>query len=108
MPEPSPTAGAVGTSSAIGTVTVEEVMELVMFRYIDFPGVGVIDLEAPQLPEEVLDMATEWMFAKPSIMETTASISKALQSMSAPTASLPMPRRRRRKRFSRRPRLAWS
>jgi hypothetical protein len=45
---------------------------------IDFPGVGVIDLEAPRLPEKVLDVATEPMFAEPSIMETIASVSKAL------------------------------
>jgi hypothetical protein len=40
-------------------LTVEEVMELATCRYIDFPGVGVIDLEAPQLPEKVLEVATE-------------------------------------------------
>jgi hypothetical protein len=42
--DPSPAVGAVKTSSAAGTVTVEEVMELATSRYIDFPGVGVIDL----------------------------------------------------------------
>jgi hypothetical protein len=62
----------------MGAVTVEEVMELAMSRYIDFPDVGVIDLEAPQLPEKVLDVATEPMFAEPSIMETIASVSQVL------------------------------
>jgi hypothetical protein len=79
VPGPSPTAKAAETSSVVGTVTVEEVMELATSWYIDFPGMGVIDLEAPQLPEKVLDVVTERMFAKPSIMETIASVSQALQ-----------------------------
>jgi hypothetical protein len=78
MSKPSPAAGAVGTSSAVGTVIVEKVMVLVTSRYIDFLGIEIIDLEAPQLPEKVLDVATERMFAESSIMETTASVSKAL------------------------------
>jgi hypothetical protein len=57
---------------------VEEVMELATCRYIDFPGVGVIDLEAPKLLEKVLEVATERMFAEPPIMETIASVTKAL------------------------------
>jgi hypothetical protein len=61
------------------TLTVEKVMELATCRYIDFPGVGVIDLEAPQLPEKVLEVAKERMFTEPSIMDTIASVSKALQ-----------------------------
>jgi hypothetical protein len=79
VPGPSPIAEAAETSSAVGAVSVEEVMELATSQYIDFPGMGVIDLEAPQLPEKVLDVATERMFAKPSIMETIASVSQALQ-----------------------------
>jgi hypothetical protein len=61
MLEPSPTAGAVGTSLAVRSVTVEEMMELVTSRYIDFPEVGIIDLEASQLPEKVLEVAMERM-----------------------------------------------
>jgi hypothetical protein len=76
---PSPTAEEAETYSVTGAITVEEVMELAMCRYIDFPGVGVTDLEAPQLLEKVLDVATEQMFAEPSIMETIASVSQALQ-----------------------------
>jgi hypothetical protein len=78
VPGPSPTVEAVKTSSAAGTVTVEEVMELATCRYIDFPAIGVIELEAPQLSEKVLEVATERMFAESSIMETTASDSKVL------------------------------
>jgi hypothetical protein len=56
MPEPSPTAKVpcpppteevAETSSARVALTTEEVMELATCRYIDFPGVGVIDLDAP-------------------------------------------------------------
>jgi hypothetical protein len=46
---PSLAAGVAETSSAAVTVTVEEVMELVTGRYIDFPGVGIVDLNAPEL-----------------------------------------------------------
>jgi hypothetical protein len=53
-------------------------MELATCRYVDFPGVGVIDLEAPQLPEKELEVAMEWMLAEPTIMEMIASVSKAL------------------------------
>jgi hypothetical protein len=75
--EPSPAAGAVGTSSAARSVTVEEVLELATSRYIDFPEVRIIDLEAPQLPEKVLEVAMERMFAEPSIMDTIALVLKA-------------------------------
>jgi hypothetical protein len=86
--EPSAEAGVVGppltvevveTSSAWGALTAEEVMELATCRYIDFPGVGVINLEAPQRPEKVFEVVTERMFTELMIMETIASVSKALQ-----------------------------
>jgi hypothetical protein len=79
VPGPLPTAEVAATSSAWVSLTVEEVMELATCRYIDFPSVGVIDLEAPQLPEKVYEVASERMFNKPTIMETIASVSKALQ-----------------------------
>jgi hypothetical protein len=47
VPGPPPTAEVVETSSARVALTTEEVMELATCRYIDFPGVGVIDLDAP-------------------------------------------------------------
>jgi hypothetical protein len=88
VPEPSPEVGVSGppptaevaeTSSARVALTAEEVMELAMCRYIDFPSVGVIDLEAPQLLEKVYEVVSEWMFNESTIMETIASVSKALQ-----------------------------
>jgi hypothetical protein len=39
----------------------------------------VIDLEEPQLSEKVYEVAAERMFNEPTIMETIASVSKALQ-----------------------------
>jgi hypothetical protein len=54
-------------------------MELATCRYIDFPGVRVIDLEAPQLPEKVYEVVAERMFNEPTIMEMITSVSKALQ-----------------------------
>jgi hypothetical protein len=67
------------SSSARVALTAEEMMELATCRYIDFPGVGVIDLEAPQLPDMVYKVVAERMFNEPTIMEMIASVSKALQ-----------------------------
>jgi hypothetical protein len=53
-------------------------MDLATCRYIDFPSVEVIDLEAPQLPEEY-EVVAERMFNESTIMETITSVSKALQ-----------------------------
>jgi hypothetical protein len=72
---PPSTAKAVESSSARVSLTVEEMMDLETCRYIDLPGVGVIDLEAPQLPEKEYDAATERRSNEPTI----ASVSKALQ-----------------------------
>jgi hypothetical protein len=71
----------VETSSAAVTVTVEEVMELSTCQYVDFHGIGVVDLDALELPSndrEMLEVATEQMFTEPSILETIVSVSLAL------------------------------
>jgi hypothetical protein len=79
-----------GSSSVRGSLTVEEMMDLETCRYIDFPGVGVIDLEAPQLPEKEYEVAVERRSNEPTIMETIASVSKALQEYER-TAGSPQP-----------------
>jgi hypothetical protein len=65
---PSPAVGVQGplstvevakSSSARVSLTVEEMMDLETCRYIDFPSVRVIDLEAPQLPEKEYEVAAE-------------------------------------------------
>jgi hypothetical protein len=66
------------SSSARVSLTVEEMMDQETCRYIDFLGVGVIDLEEPQLPEKEYNVAMERRSSKPTIMETIASVSKAL------------------------------
>jgi hypothetical protein len=73
-PEPSPASGA---------VFVEDVMDLAACRYMDFPGIRTVDLDldAPELPSndrETLEVATERMFTKPSILDTIASVALAL------------------------------
>jgi hypothetical protein len=81
VPEPSPAAGVADTSSAAVIVTVEEVMELAMGQYVHFPGVRIIDLDAPEFPgnaREMLEVAMERMFAGPSILEMIPSVSRAL------------------------------
>jgi hypothetical protein len=77
------------SSSAQDALTVEEVMELVTCWYIYFPGVGVIDLEAPQLPERVLEVATERMFTEPSIWKQSQRSRRRCKSTSVSVASLP-------------------
>jgi hypothetical protein len=47
VPGPSPTTEVAKSLSARVALTAEEVMELATCRYIDFPGAGVIDLQAP-------------------------------------------------------------
>jgi hypothetical protein len=76
---PSPIAEVAESSSARVALTTEEMMELATCWYVDFPGVGVIDLEAPQFPKRVYEVVAERMFNEPTIMETIASVSKELQ-----------------------------
>jgi hypothetical protein len=76
---PSPTAEVAESSSVRVALTGEEMMDLATCRYIDFPGVRVIDLEEPQLSEKEYEVATEWRFNEPTIMEMIVSVSKALQ-----------------------------
>jgi hypothetical protein len=76
---PPPTAEVAESSSARVSLTVEEMMDLETCRYIDIPSVGVINLEAPQLPEKEYEVAAERRSNEPMIMEMIASVSKALQ-----------------------------
>jgi hypothetical protein len=73
-----PTAEVAESSTSRASLTVEEMMDLETCWYIDLPGVGVIDLEAPQLPEKEYDAAAGRRSNEPTIMETIASVSKAL------------------------------
>jgi hypothetical protein len=76
---PPPTAEVAESSSARAFLTVEEMMDLETCRYIDRPGVGVIDLEAPQLPEKEYDTEAGRRSNEQTITEMIASVSKALQ-----------------------------
>jgi hypothetical protein len=76
---PLPTAEVAESSSTRVSLTIEEMMDLETCRYIDFPGVGVIDLEAPQLPEKEYEVAAKQRSNELTIKETIASILMALQ-----------------------------
>jgi hypothetical protein len=76
---PPLTAEVAESSSARVSLTVEEMIDLETCQYTDFPGVGVIDLEAPQLPEKEYTVAVERRSNELTIMETIALVSKALQ-----------------------------
>jgi hypothetical protein len=88
VPEPSP---------AAGTVSSEDVMDLAACQYVDFPGIGTIDLDAPELPIndwEMLEVATERMFTELSILDTIASVASALRQYEGAAARHPPLRRR--------------
>jgi hypothetical protein len=68
-------------SSSVGAVSVESAADLASCRYVDFPGIGTIDLNAPELlsnSREMLEVATERMFAEPSILDTITPVASAL------------------------------
>jgi hypothetical protein len=90
-------------------VTVKEVMELVTCQYINFLGIGIVDLDTPELPNnywEMLEVATERMFVEPSILETIALVTLVLHQYERVGGLLPLSRRRQQRWFLRSPRLA--
>jgi hypothetical protein len=64
-------------SSAVVTATsIEGAANTSMSRYLDFPGIGIIDLDAIELPSndrEILEAVTEWVFADPPLLNAIAS-----------------------------------
>jgi hypothetical protein len=79
--ETSLDAGTPEPSSAVGAASIEEVMDLATRRYVDFLGIGIVDLDTSELPSndrEMLEVATERMFTVRSILETIVSVTLAL------------------------------
>jgi hypothetical protein len=102
VPEPSPAAGA---------ASVEDVKNMAACRYVDFPGIGTVDLDTTELlsnDREMLEVTTKRMFSQSSILETIASVESALHKYESADSSAPPPRRRRRREFSTSPRPARS
>jgi hypothetical protein len=80
-------------------MSIEGAADLSLCRYVDFPGVGTIDLDTPELPgndRKMLEVATEQMFADPSILNTIASVAVLRQDEGA-GGSTPPPHRRRQR-----------
>jgi hypothetical protein len=76
------TSTAPESSPAASAASVEGAVDLSSSRYVDFPGIGTIDLDAAELPSndrEMLEVATEKMFAYPSILDTITSVPLALR-----------------------------
>jgi hypothetical protein len=69
------------------------VANLASCRYVDFPSIGTINLDAPELPSndrEMLEVATERMFADTLILDTiTAVVSVLRQDEGAGGSALP-------------------
>jgi hypothetical protein len=81
-------------SPAVGVASVVEVMDMAACRYVDFPGIGTINLDAPELPgndRELLEAATERMFTEPMILETIALVVSALRQYESASGSAPPP-----------------
>jgi hypothetical protein len=75
--------GAAGTSSS---------------RYVDFPSIGIIDLDTTELPSNdrvILEVATDRMFAEPSILDAIASVPSVPRQHEGAGSLAPLPRRRR-------------
>jgi hypothetical protein len=67
-------------------------MELATHQYVDFPGIRIVDLDAPELlsnDREMLEVATKRMFAEPTILETLASVSLAMRQYESVGGSAP-------------------
>jgi hypothetical protein len=67
-------------------------MDLATRSYVDFPGIEIVDLDAPELPSndrEMLEVATKWMFAELSIVETNALVTLALRQYEGAGGSVP-------------------
>jgi hypothetical protein len=83
VPEPSP---------AVGAASTEDVMDFVACRYVDFPSIGTIVLDTPELlsiDREMLEVATERMFTEPSILDTIVSVASALRQYEGASGSVP-------------------
>jgi hypothetical protein len=79
-------------SPAVGVASVEDVMDLAACRYVDFPSIGTIDLDAPELPgndRELLEVAPERMFAEPTILETIALVASVMRQYQGVGGSAP-------------------
>jgi hypothetical protein len=75
------TSTAPESSIAEGAASVEGATDLSSSRYVDFPGIGTIDLDVADLPSndrEMLEVAMEQMFADLSILDTITSTASAL------------------------------
>jgi hypothetical protein len=67
-------------------------MDMAACRYVDFPSIGNIDLDALELPgndRDLLEAATERMFVEPIILETIASVALALRQYESAGSSAP-------------------
>jgi hypothetical protein len=86
------TSTVLAPSPAAGAASAEDVTDLAACRYVDFPSIGTIELDAPELPSndrEVLEAVTERMFAEPSILDTIASVASALRQYEGTSGSAP-------------------
>jgi hypothetical protein len=63
------------SSAAVTTALIEIAADTSTSRYLDFLGIGIIDLDTTKLPSndrEILEAVTEWVFADPSLLDAIA------------------------------------
>jgi hypothetical protein len=91
------------SSAAATTASVEGTTDTSSSRYVDFPGIRIIDIDATELPSndwEIREVATEQMFVD--------QCCRCRVKMRVLAAWRPPPRRRRRRGFSGSPQPARS
>jgi phosphoenolpyruvate-protein kinase (PTS system EI component) len=81
-----------------GAAPIERTTDLASSRYVDFPGIGVVDLNTAELPSndrKMLEVATKLMFADPSVLDTIMSVVSRCAKTRVPVTQHPLPRWRR-------------
>jgi hypothetical protein len=64
------------SSTAVTAASIEGAADTSTSRYLDFPGIGIIDLDAIKLPSndrEILEAVTERVFADPPLLDAIVS-----------------------------------
>jgi hypothetical protein len=91
------------SSAAVTTSSIKDVADTSSSRYLDFPGIGIIDLDTIELPsndQEILEAVTERVFADPSILYAITSDPPVPRQVEGVGSLAPLPRRRRPRGFS--------
>jgi hypothetical protein len=71
------TLAALESSAAVAATPIEGAADALSSRYVDFPGIRIIDFDATELPsndQEILEAAMERMFTDRSVLDAIMSV----------------------------------